>query len=247
MISLSLVTYVVGSDVHGNLEALHSFFTYLDELNPDRVVILGDVVGYGPQPNECIEEIRRRDILVSAGNHDLAAIGESDVKKFNPFARRAIEWTKKVLSAENKFWLSAIPRIIRENDLIFLHGSLRNWASEYIFDEEQAEGSFCLLKEKALFVGHTHCPRIFIKEWGEIIRMNIPEGTGISLQYPAIINPGSIGQPRDRNPNPSFGLFDTERGKFKLFRFSYEIKKTQVLMREKKLPEYLIERLSEGK
>jgi diadenosine tetraphosphatase ApaH/serine/threonine PP2A family protein phosphatase len=77
--------------------------------------------------------------------------------------------------------------------------------------------------------------------------MNIPEGTGISLQYPAIINPGSIGQPRDRNPNPSFGLFDTERGKFKLFRFSYEIKKTQVLMREKKLPEYLIERLSEGK
>lgn len=239
--------YAVASDVHGNLGALLSFFAYLDEFNPDKVVILGDIVGYGPQPNECIEEIRKRDILVSAGNHDLAAIGENDAKRFNPFARRAIEWTKKVLSAENKFWLSAIPRIIRENDLVFVHGSLRDFSSEYIFDEEQASASFAILKEKALFVGHTHCPRLFIKEWGEIIRMNIPEGTGITLQYPAIINPGSIGQPRDRNPNPSFGLFDTRYGKFKLFRFSYEIKKTQSLMREKKLPEYLAERLSEGK
>ena len=239
--------YVVASDVHGNLEALLSFFAYLDELNPDRVVILGDVVGYGPQPNECIEEIRKRDILVTAGNHDLAAIGENDAKRFNPFARRAIEWTKKVLSEENKFWLSAIPRIIRENDLIFVHGSLRDWTSEYIFDEEQASASFSILKEKVLFVGHTHCPCLFIKEWGKIIKMSIPEGAGISLQYSAIINPGSIGQPRDRNPNPSFGLFDTEKGKFKLFRFSYEIKKTQALMREKRLPEYLAERLSEGK
>lgn len=238
--------YGIISDIHGNLEAFLAVISCL--LDVDKIIVLGDIVGYGPMPNECCEEVRRLKAIVIAGNHDLAAISRKDIKWFNPFARQAIEWTQKALTLENKEWLGSLPLKYQLNNLIFVHGSLRNYTDEYIFKESEALGSIALLNNnELLFVGHTHVPSFFFLKDNVTYAKRLLEDEVVNVSSRNIINPGSVGQPRDFIEKASFGIFDDKRKTFRLFRRSYNIKKTQRLMEDEALPEYLIRRLEQGR
>lgn len=238
--------YGIISDIHGNLESLLAITPYL--LDVDKIVVLGDIVGYGPMPNECCEHVRKFNPIVIAGNHDLAAISRKDINWFNPFARQAIEWTQKNLTLENKEWLARLPLKLKVNNFIFVHGSLRNnYTDEYIFKEREALASLSLLNNEILFVGHTHVPYFFFLKNNIIYGKMLLENDVISVSSKNIINPGSVGQPRDFIPKASFGILDDKRKKFRLFRVSYNIKRTQELMRNRNLPEHLIKRLEMGR
>lgn len=235
--------YGIISDIHGNLEALLAIIPYLKDT--EKIIVLGDIVGYGPLPNECCEEVRKLDSVVIAGNHDLAAVYKKDIEWFNPFARAAIEWTQKALTLENKEWLSGLPLKAQTNNLIFVHGSLRNYTDEYIFKEREASGSLALLNNEILFVGHTHVPYFFFLKNNAVYGKRLLEDETIVLSSQNIVNPGSVGQSRDYIPKASFGILN--KNKFRLFRIPYNIKRTQKLMEDEGLPEYLIKRLGEGR
>lgn len=242
--------YGIISDIHGNLEALKVVLNRLREV--DKIICLGDIVGYGPLPNECIEEIRKiPGLKVVAGNHDLASIGWKDINWFNEYAQRAILWTMTTLSKESKEYLSSLPEIIEEKDFIMVHGSLNDYTDEYISEVKDAKKSFELLKEKnLLFVGHTHYPLLFVKkEYQPIypIRLIDKSIIKISMFDKLIVNVGAIGQPRDGDPRASFGIFDTESNEIELCRVPYDINKIQELMRQEDLPNFLINRLARGR
>ncbi|MEW6481917.1 MAG: metallophosphoesterase family protein [bacterium] len=235
--------YGIISDIHGNLEALLAVIPYLSKV--DKTIVLGDIVGYGPCPNECCEYVRKLNPLVIAGNHDIAAVGKKDINWFNPYAREAIEWTQRNLSSENKEWLLSLPLRGKQSNFIFVHGSLRDYTDEYIFKEKEAGESLGLLKDEILFIGHTHVPSCFFVENNSIQGKYLMEDEVIKLKKRSIINPGSVGQPRDYIPKASFGIVNNKE--FKLFRIPYNIKRTQRLMRQVGLPEYLIKRLENGR
>ncbi|MEW6007378.1 MAG: metallophosphoesterase family protein [bacterium] len=235
--------YGIISDIHGNLEALLAVMPYLSEV--DKTIVLGDIVGYGPCPNECCEYVRKLNPLVIAGNHDIAAVGKKDINWFNPYAREAIEWTQRNLTSENKEWLLSLPLKEKQNNFIFVHGSLRDYTDEYIFKEREAAESLSLLKDEILFIGHTHVPSCFFVENNSIQGNRLMEDEVIKLKKRSIINPGSVGQPRDYIPKASFGILNNKE--FKLFRIPYNIKRTQRFMRHEGLPEYLIKRLENGR
>lgn len=237
--------YGIISDIHGNLEALLAVIPYLQDT--DKIIVLGDIVGYGPLPNECCEEVRKLDPVVIAGNHDLASVYKKDIEWFNPFARTSIEWTQKNLTLENKEWLSGLPLKAQLNNFIFVHGSLRNYTDEYIFKEREASGSLALLNDEVLFVGHSHVPYFFFLKNNTVCGKKLMEDETIIFSKREIINPGSVGQPRDYIPKASFGILDNKKNKFSLFRVSYNIKRTQKFMEEEGLPEYLIKRLGQGR
>ncbi|HAW50573.1 TPA: metallophosphoesterase [bacterium] len=237
--------YGIISDIHGNLEALISVLPFISKV--DKIVVLGDIVGYGPCPNECCDEVKKLNAIVIAGNHDLASIGAKDISWFNPYAKEAIEWTANTLTAKNKEYLANIPKVVQINNLLFAHGSLRDYTDEYIFNEITASLSFSLLGEKILFVGHTHVPATFFLENNIVVRRVLKEDEKILIDKKAIVNPGSIGQPRDYNPKASFGIFDTSNNEFFLFRIRYNVKRIQRLMMNEGLPKYLIERLEAGR
>lgn len=242
--------YGIISDIHGNLEALKVVLNRLREV--DKIICLGDIVGYGPLPNECIEEIRKiSGLKVVAGNHDLASIGWKDINWFNEYAQRAVLWTMATLTKENKEYLSSLPEIIEEKDFIMVHGSLNDYTDEYIFEVKDARKSFELLKEKnLLFVGHTHYPLLFVKkEYQPIypIRLIDQSIIKVSMFDKLIVNVGAIGQPRDGDPRASFGIFDTESNEIEIYRVPYDINKIQELMRQEDLPNFLINRLASGR
>lgn len=240
--------YGIISDIHANLEALK---VVMEELKGvDQIICLGDIVGYGPFPNECIEEIRRVSTLNIVGNHDLASIGWKDISWFNEYAQRGIIWTMDTLTKENKEYLSSLPEIVEEEDFIMVHGSLNDYTDEYITGVKEARKSFELLKGKnLLLVGHTHYPLLFLKkEYQPIYSFRLLDKDVIKIlpNVKLIVNVGAVGQPRDGDPRASFGIFDTDTQEIKIYRLPYNIRKTQELMRKKNLPPILIERLALG-
>lgn len=237
--------YGIIGDIHGNLEALRAVIPYV--LNLEKIVVLGDITGYGPAPNECCDEVKKLNPIIVAGNHDLASISRKDIEWFNPFAKIAIEWTQRNLTKDNTEWLNILPLRANFKNLIFTHGSLRNYTDEYIFNEREAIASLALLNKEILFVGHTHVPSFFFLKNNIIYKKRLLEDEVIKVPQKSIINPGSVGQPRDFIAKASFGIFDDKNNEFRLFRIPYNIKKTQGLMEEKGFPEYLIKRLEAGR
>lgn len=237
--------YGIISDIHGNLEALLAVIPYLKDV--DKIVVLGDIVGYGPLPNECCDEVKNLGSIVIAGNHDIAVVGKKDINWFNPFAREAIEWTQNNLTLKNSEWLAELPLKAMEDNFIFVHGSLKDYTDEYIFKEREASGSLALLNNEILFIGHTHVPYLFFLKNNTTQGRRLVEDEVITFSKRTIINPGSVGQPRDYIPKASFGIMDNKKNEFKLFRIHYNIKKTQKLMLQEGLPEYLINRLEKGR
>lgn len=234
------------SDVHGNLAALEAVLAGIGRLGADEILSLGDVVGYGPDPSACLAAVRERCTVCLAGNHDAAVAGRSSLGNFNEYARRAAAWTTAALSAAELAYLAAQPLVARREGLLLVHASPREpEAWHYLFGPEDAAGQFDAFSEQLCLVGHTHRPGILALD---------PEGTVTPGAFPlaarrgrrCLVNAGSVGQPRDRDPRASFLLLDGVRGVLTVHRVAYPVERTQRRMREAGLPAFLAERLAVG-
>ena len=230
--------YAIISDIHSNLEALQKALTIIDEKKVDEIICLGDVVGYGADPNACVEIIRSRCSSVVLGNHDAAALNTSMAHDFNAIARKAVIWTGEHLSEENKEYLSSLPMTVKKDDIFFVHSSPdKPGAWDYIIDSDDAESALNNFEEKICFIGHTHVPGIFSRRG---------RAKSVMRDEQFLVNVGSIGQPRDGNPKLAFGIFDSNAWEYELVRSEYDIQKAAEKIYAAKLPEELGNRLMYG-
>jgi predicted phosphodiesterase len=238
--------YGVFSDIHSNLEALETVLLFLRDKKVERYICAGDVVGYGPNPNECVDLIKTLEGLdIVVGNHDLAACGLKETALFNEYAQKALAWTSQNLTQDHQIYLSELPRSLVLDDLSVVHGSPRQPTDEYLMNYSQYKENLPLLKSVATFTGHTHIPFVISSD---IIRTLLGK-TEISLNTANkyVINVGSVGQPRDSDPRAACGIFDPDKMLFQMFRLEYDVERTQEKMRKLRLPGFLIERLTWGK
>lgn len=239
---------LVISDIHANLDA---FDAVLQDAGGqwDYVWCLGDVVGYGPDPNECVERLREMPHLCLAGNHDWAALGRLDLNSFNPDARRAVDWTSRALSPASRVWLEALPTTFVAGEFTLAHGSPREPVWEYILEAQTAALNFSHFETAFCLVGHTHQPAIYEQRNGRgAVAMILPDArqrrqlNGLRQ----IINPGSVGQPRDQNPRAAYALLDLPEEVWEYRRVAYDVQAVQQRMRRQDLPERLVRRLEYG-
>lgn len=238
---------LVFSDVHANLTALEQILT--DAGDYDAVWCLGDVVGYGPDPNECIECIRNLPNLTCIlGNHDAAVLELIGVGAFNQEAGNVIRWTREALTANSLSFLSSLPERAVFGDVTLVHGSPRQPVWEYLLDEQTARHNFDFFDTSFCFVGHTHLPLFFHLAEREVYPIGgyLPPNQMVQLTPRAIVNPGSVGQPRDHDPRAAYAIYDTETHSFEHRRVMYDIASVQKRMRSAGLPSRHIERLSAG-
>lgn len=239
---------LVLSDIHGNLEALQAVLEDA-ESNYDELWCLGDIVGYGPLPNECIKLLQKqKNLKCIIGNHDAAAIQLLDTSFFNRDAKRSMSWTQSILSEENKDFLASLPeKILAYEDFTLVHGSPRAPVFEYILDTYVATLNFSALDTDFCFVGHSHIPALYsFPPNASQASLEIPRNREFKLVPQMIINPGSIGQPRDRNPYASYLILDIEAKIVNFHRVAYNIENTQKKMILRHLPENHIARLKLG-
>ena len=241
---------LIVADIHSNLEALLAILEDVGSRGGfDEVWCMGDVVGYGPNPTECIEILRSHDAACVAGNHDLAAVGKLSTAEFNDNAARAAIWTGKQLSSEDATFLSSLPQVAYREDFTIVHGSLRDPVWEYLVSDPAAKVTFELLETRFCLVGHSHIP--FLRREGldfELFTEDVP--VNISKDDDGeriIINPGGVGQPRDGDPKPSYAIYDGGRATLQRHRVTYDISVTQEKMHKADLPEHLITRLNYGR
>ncbi|NIR51685.1 metallophosphoesterase family protein [candidate division KSB1 bacterium] len=238
--------YAIISDIHGNLEALESVLTEIEKHYVDSLLCLGDVVGYGPNPNECVEVIRDKAEVILAGNHDYAPLGKLDLSYFNPWARNAIEWTADQLSESSKEFLLSLPLKMNLNGFTIVHSTPLNpeqW--NYIITIGDAVRNFHEFEGRVCFVGHSHVPMI-VSVKNEDYRAIRENPLQIDPDRRYIINVGSVGQPRDLIPRAAYAIYDTTNGTYELFRVDYDIAETQSKIIQSGLPEFLAERLELG-
>ena len=234
------------SDIHANLAALDAVADALGSF--DELWVLGDIVGYGPQPNEVIRRLQELGARAVTGNHDGAAIGTVDASWFNPDAQAAIQWTTTVLDENSRAYLAALPEVRRDGELTAVHGSPREPIWEYITDTAIAAANLPAFETRSCLYGHTHLPVIYRADGDHISVVTAAPSSKIALdERRALINPGSVGQPRDGNPDASYLILDLEAGVAEFHRVRYDIALTQRLMREVGLPRWLVERLSIGR
>ncbi len=239
--------WAILSDVHANLEALEAVVEDLKREDAERVAFLGDIVGYGANPSECLAALRDLTETVVAGNHDFGAIGQTDVSGFNAAARAAVEWTGEKLSAADRSFLRHLPLLRRVENFTFVHATPHEpEAWNYIFSLDEAEREFKDLGTPLAFVGHSHRPVIFVEEEnGDVMAV---QETEVVLEPGKryLINVGSVGQPRDRNPEAAYGLLDESSGKYRLKRVPYAVQSAQEKILRAGLPFFLADRLSKG-
>jgi diadenosine tetraphosphatase ApaH/serine/threonine PP2A family protein phosphatase len=241
------VRYAVVSDVHSNIEALDAVFAQLRE--DDKLLCLGDIVGYGPNPNECVEKIRARATATVLGNHDVAAIDNFGLAYFNPAAREAMKWTQGVLTAENLAWLDSLGYEFRMPEFLLVHGAPVNYF-EYVLDKAAAARAFAATDAPIIFIGHTHIAEVYtLHPDGTIEHAHLQQGGEVKL-LPGlrhVINVGSVGQPRDLNPRSSFGFYDSDAQTVTVTRVEYPIAQVQEKIVSAHLPDALARRLLVGR
>lgn len=242
------VRIAVISDIHSNLVAFETVLKAAGQV--DQLWCLGDIVGYGPRPNECVALLAATKHLAVAGNHDYAAVGKIDVDDFNAFAALAVQWTTESLTPDSQAYLSALPTVQASGEFTLAHGSPRAPLWEYLLNVTGASQSFEHFEGPFCLVGHTHVPMVFARSpEGEILAARAGDGNEMPLARPGwrfILNPGSVGQPRDDDPRASFLLIDTDRRTATWRRIAYDVAETQQQMRRAKLPARLVERLAHG-
>ena len=234
------------SDVHGNLPALEAV---LEALKPyDAVWQLGDIVGYGPQPDEVVARLAAENAIGVRGNHDSAAIGELDTDAFNDDAKAAVEWTAEVITVETQRWLAALPLRSVDEQFTLVHGSPRDPTWEYVYSSGIARANLEAFATQHCLVGHTHVPLVFReKPTGGVEGIVAKADATMPLNGARlIVNPGSVGQPRDGDPRAAWLELDLPSGLARFERVPYDIARTQAEIRERVLPETLAERLSHG-
>ena len=239
---------LIVSDIHSNLEALDAVLAHADrEGGFDRIWCLGDLVGYGPDPSACLGLLREFDLVAVAGNHDYAAAGVIDASDFNGAAFAAIQWTAEQLAADDKSFLAGLPMVSQQPPFTLVHGSLRDPIVEYLTHPSQALATLELLTTPYCLVGHSHYPFICRENAGWPLFLALPDGQPVALDGErCIVNPGSVGQPRDRDPRSGYAVFDSDGPSVEHFRVEYDIATTQNKMRSASLPQYLIDRLDHG-
>jgi diadenosine tetraphosphatase ApaH/serine/threonine PP2A family protein phosphatase len=245
------MTALVISDVHANLEALEAVLADVAGQGYDELWFLGDIVGYGPDPNACVERVRGLSPSVwLAGNHDWAALGKLNLDAFNPEARLAAEWTGAELTAENRAFLdSLLPQgEDAARHLDFVHGSPRHPLWEYILDAGVAAASFEAFDGPLCFFGHTHIPVAYAEGVDGVERVRPQGGMALALDQAArwLLNPGSVGQPRDGDPRAAYGLMDLRARTFQLQRVEYDVEAVQAKILAAGLPPRLAARLKFG-
>ena len=239
--------WAILSDVHGNLEAFQAVLKDLDTEKPEKIAFLGDAVGYGADPNECLAILRDLTDWVVAGNHDYGAVGLTDIEVFNPPARSAILWTRERLSEENQAYLRRQLLRRQNGDTAFVHAT-PNQPEEwyYLFTFPEAEEAFQSLSGDLAFVGHSHRPLILSKEGTLGVEASPPEEAVLKPRVRYIINVGSVGQPRDGRPEAAYGIYDDAEKRYLLKRVPYDVATTQKKIIHAGLPPFLAQRLSQG-
>lgn len=237
------------ADIHGNLDA---FQTVLEDIErrggAEEIWCLGDVVGYGPQPHECVELLRQHNHICIAGNHDLAATGRLDIAYFNAEAAGAIRWTAGQLSPGDIYYLKNLPLTAVQEDFTLAHGSPREPFWEYIVSPPTALVNFAYFNTRFCLVGHSHVPMLFdLDRDGFCNLQQLPEELSLGQEERRlIINPGGVGQPRDGDPRASYAVLDKDPGILYHYRVEYDIPSVQQKMADMGLPSRLINRLSHG-
>jgi predicted phosphodiesterase len=239
------VRVAVLSDIHANLAALDAVIASFGTV--DAVWHLGDVVGYGPEPDGVVERLAQIGSVGVRGNHDAAAVGGDEIDWFNPDARAAMEWTRGHISAGTRDWLAALPERHVEGQFGLVHGSPRDPMWEYIVSVPIARANLAALTTPFGLFGHTHLPMVYAELDGAVEQIEPAEGSSFTLaSRRALINPGSVGQPRDGIVTSSYMVMDTDAGSCTWHRVPYDIAAVQGAMTAAGLPRRLVERLSYG-
>ena len=235
------------SDAHANLHALEAVRQAIERERPDEIWNLGDTVGYGPRPNECCDLIEPLAAISLVGNHDLAAIGQIPLDDFTPAAGTAVTWTKEHLSASAHTYLAGLAPMSRVSGCALFHGSPRGPVWSYVLKPSEIADSFALSAEPLLLVGHTHVAMAASLATGQLLLE--PAGAGAIVDLTRgrwLLNPGSVGQPREGDPRAAYLMLDLDAGRAEFKRVDYDVKRTQSEMRKLGLPEQLAARLSRG-
>lgn len=234
-------------DIHSNFEALDTVLKDIEKEGADRVLSVGDVVGYAAEPSRCLAAVRNVTDTIVAGNHDYAAVGKMDVSYFNPHAKEAALWTKDHLGKGDKVFLSSLPlvRELEKEGITLVHGTLYDPEQFYYLQTyEDAERCFAILRTRICFIGHSHVPVVILKN-GEICAETKGE-IDLKNTGQAIVNVGSVGQPRDGNPMACYVLYDAEEGLIRFKRLEYDVESASRKIIEAGLPEFEAERLKLG-
>ena len=236
------------SDVHANWHALQTVLEAVDRESPDELWCLGDLVGYGPRPNPCVSAVRERAALCLAGNHDLGVLGEVDLEEFAPDAIASAFWTRDVLEPEARAYLESLSPSGRRDGVELFHASPRDAVWDYVLSVDAVEASFELTQAPIILVGHSHVPLAIVLADGDFGGGVAPEGTEAELGTDArlLLNPGSVGQPRDSDARAAWLLLDFGAGRAEFRRVPYPVERTQEEIRERGLPDALAERLARG-
>jgi diadenosine tetraphosphatase ApaH/serine/threonine PP2A family protein phosphatase len=237
----------VVSDIHSNLHALDAVLAALDADPPDELWCLGDLVGYGPKPNECCALVQARATVCLCGNHDLAVRGTIDLDEFSGDAGTAAAWTRDLLADEARTFLDSLEPAGKAADVALFHGSARDPVWEYVLSDEAAMTTFLMTEEPLVLVGHSHAALQVALRGGALEGGLAPEGTELELSDARwLLNPGSVGQPRDGDPRAAYLLLDLAARHASFRRVDYDIELTQSEMRDAGLPVSLVERLAVG-
>jgi predicted phosphodiesterase len=242
------VRIAVLSDVHGNLHALEAVLRSITAAEPDAVWCLGDLVGYGPQPNPCCTLVAERADVCLVGNHDLGVLGRLDLDDFSVDAAAVARWTAEVLEDEPRRFLGSLELQSGQGDVALYHASARDPVWEYVLTPFAALGSFAATDARIILVGHSHVALAFGLADQRLETIIAPGGTELDLSGEGrwILNPGSVGQPRDGDSRAAWMLLDLDGGRAEYRRVEYSIEKTQAEIRDAGLPEPLAERLAHG-
>ncbi len=239
--------YCILGDIHGNLEALQAAVDFAESQGAERYICVGDVVGYGANPKDCIRVLRELEAPTVAGNHDYAVTGKLDVEFFNSYAKSAVLWTREQMDEEEMTWLKSLRLVqIIDEYVTLVHGSL-NFPDmfDYIQTSYDAYLSLEALKTKVCFLGHSHVPVSFFS--GPAVSYSLSHEIDLNGFDKALINVGSVGQPRDENPKAAVAMYDTETQIVNLTRLDYDIEKAANKIIAAGLPEILAERLHHGR
>jgi diadenosine tetraphosphatase ApaH/serine/threonine PP2A family protein phosphatase len=240
------VLHAIVSDLHGNLEGLEAVLADIDRRRPDDVVCLGDFVGYGASPNECIERTRPRLVGSIAGNHDLAATGRIRLGYFNPDAASAAGWTDVQLTPENRAWLEALPYSLEHHGALLVHASPASpgdW--HYVLSVDHAYDEMEAYAQALCFIGHSHFPGVFERK-DDDVRYTRAESVKLERDRRYLVNVGSVGQPRDGDPRAAYLLWDDAKGTLTHVRLDYDIEAAAKRILDAGLPRFLAERLRWG-
>lgn len=239
--------YAVFSDVHSNLEAFKAVLEFFSKSKIDRYLFVGDIVGYGADPKECIVALQGLSAISVAGNHDWAVVGLMDIGYFNETTKEALLWTKDNLLEPDRLFLSGLALVKEEGCCCLVHGTLTHPQEfDYMIDGYRAMKTFYSLKQQICFVGHSHCPGVFIEE-GKKVDYKEPQTLTIEKGKRYIVNDASVGQPRDGDPRACCCIYDDEASTIEFKRIEYDVALAQKKIVAAGLPKILADRLSVGR